>query len=700
MKTFPSFFHSLTTLFFFFSLSFQASPSESLYREIHQLISFKNVLPDKNLLQDWSSNKNPCTFNGVTCRDDKVTSIDLSSKPLNVGFSAVASSLMTLTGLESLFLSNSHINGSISDFKCSASLTSLDRSRNSLSGPVTTLTSLGSCSGLKFLNVSSNTLYFPGKVSGGSKLNSLEVLDLSSNSLSGANVVGWVLSYGCGELKHLAISGNKISGDVDVSRCVHLTFLDVSRCVNLKFLDVSSNNFSTRIPFLGDCSALQHFDISGNKLSGDFSRAISTCTELRSLSISGNQFVGLIPSLPLKSLQYLSLAENKFTGDTLTGLDLSGNDFHGTVPPFFGSCSLLESLVLSSNNYSGKLPMDYGYVTEDERSQNDVEIMLSSSIWWSDVNDSTIWEDQIFYVLAIIYGIVSIYSLIQFVRLQLRVLDYVWKTQHSFYFLHFVLPGVRAVVFIFRRNVLNMHSQIMQHIFLDIPSLGFFTTYALLVLAWASIYCQARSISTDGLNFSFFTITGIVYVVQISLWLLWMWKPVGVMLILSKMFLAGVSLFVALGFLLHGARLFLMIHRFPVESKGRRKKLQEIGYITIICFTGFLIRCIMMCFAAFYEGANLDVMDHPILNLIYYLLVEIIPFSLVMFILRKLPPKRDITPEDLHEKIMLSSLILWTDVNGSPIWEEQTFNVLAILYGILSIYYVLGLWFLSSGGMC
>ncbi|KAF8048027.1 hypothetical protein N665_2714s0003 [Sinapis alba] len=359
MKTFPSFF-----LFFFFlsfsSPSLQASsPSQSLNRETHhQLISFKNVLSDKNLLPDWSPDKNPCTFEGVTCKDNKISSVDLSSKPLNVGFSAVASSLLSLTGLESLFLSNSHINGSISGFKCSASLTSLDLSRNSISGPVSTLSSLSSCIGLKFLNISSNTLDFPGKISGGLKLSSsLEVLDLSTNLLSGANVAGWILSDGCGEMKHLAISGNKISGDVDVSRCV-----------NLEFLDLSSNNFSTGIPYLGDCSALQHLDISGNKLSGDFSRAISPCTNLRSLNISNNLFAGPISSLPLKSLQYLSLAENKFTGDipgllsgacgTLTGLDLSGNDFHGTVPPFFGSCSLLESLVLSSNNISGELPMD------------------------------------------------------------------------------------------------------------------------------------------------------------------------------------------------------------------------------------------------------------------------------------------------------------------------------------------------------
>ncbi|MFQ6653731.1 hypothetical protein Gotur_024980 [Gossypium turneri] len=75
-------------------------------------------------------------------------------------------------------------------------------------------------------------------------------------------------------------------------------------------------------------------------------------------------------------------------------------------------------------------------------------------------------------------------------------------------------------------------------------------------------------------------------------------------------------------------RLFLMLQRFPVKSKGRRKKLQEVyiyinavvvGYATTICFTCFLVRCIMMCFNAFDKGADLDVLNHPILNLIYYL---------------------------------------------------------------------------------
>jgi hypothetical protein len=37
---------------------------------------------------------------------------------------------------------------------------------------------------------------------------------------------------------------------------------------------------------------------------------------------------------------------------------------------------------------------------------------------------------------------------------------------------------------------------------------------------------------------------------------------------------------------------------------------------------------------------DLDVMAHPMLNIIYYSVVEIIPSAWVLYILRKLPPKR------------------------------------------------------------
>ncbi|XP_024024433.1 tobamovirus multiplication protein 3 [Morus notabilis] len=269
--------------------------------------------------------------------------------------------------------------------------------------------------------------------------------------------------------------------------------------------------------------------------------------------------------------------------------------------------------------------------------------LTDASSWWNDVNESPLWQDRIFHILAALYGVVAAVALIQLVRIQLRVPEYGWTTQKVFHFLNFVVNGVRALVFVFRRDVQKLQPEIAQHILLDLPSLVFFTTYALLVLFWAEIYYQARAVSTDGLRPSFLTINAVVYVIQIALWFISWWKPIPAVIILSKIFFAGVSLFAALGFLLYGGRLFLMLQRFPVESKGRRKKLQEVGYVTTICFSCFLIRCIMVCLNVFDKAADLDVLDHPILNLIYYLLVEILPSCLVLFILRKLPPKRGIT---------------------------------------------------------
>ncbi|KAL9680469.1 hypothetical protein QQ045_018348 [Rhodiola kirilowii] len=271
------------------------------------------------------------------------------------------------------------------------------------------------------------------------------------------------------------------------------------------------------------------------------------------------------------------------------------------------------------------------------------EGLKDATSWWDKVDESPLWQDRIFHVLAGLYAAVAAVALIQLVRIQMRVPEYGWTTQKVFHFLNFLVNGVRSVVFLFRRDVQKLHPEVMQHVVLDVPSLAFFTTYGLLVLFWAEIYYQARAVSTDHLRPNFYTTNGIVFAIQVVMWLILWWKPTHAMVALSKMFFAGVSLFAGLGFLLFGGRLFLMLQRFPEESKGRSKKLQEVGYVTTICFSCFLIRCIMECLNAFDKAANLDVLDHPILNLLYYLLVEILPSSLVLFILRKLPPKRGIT---------------------------------------------------------
>ncbi|PQQ16030.1 tobamovirus multiplication protein 1 [Prunus yedoensis var. nudiflora] len=131
-----------------------------------------------------------------------------------------------------------------------------------------------------------------------------------------------------------------------------------------------------------------------------------------------------------------------------------------------------------------------------------------------------------------------------------------------------------------------------------------------------------------------------MYFIQVCIWIyLWI-DDNSVVEFIGKIFIAAVSFVAALGFLIYGGRLFFMLRRFPIESKGRRKKLHEVGSVTAICFTCFLVRCFVVVLSAFDTDASLDVLDHPILNVIYYMLVEILPSALVLYILRKLPPKR------------------------------------------------------------
>lgn len=266
--------------------------------------------------------------------------------------------------------------------------------------------------------------------------------------------------------------------------------------------------------------------------------------------------------------------------------------------------------------------------------------LKAASDWWDEVDESQKWQDGIYYALCAAYSLVAAVALIQLIRIQLRVPEYGWTTQKIFHLMNVIVNGVRAILFGFHRDIFILKPKVLTVILLDLPGLLFFSTYTLLVLFWAEIYYQARSLSTDALRPAYYIINGAIYFIQACIWIYVGVNDNSVSEAVAKIFFAVVSLFAALGFLFYGGRLFFMLRRFPIESKGRRKKLNEVGFVTAICFTCFVIRCIVVALSAFDKDADLDVLDHPILNLIYYMLVEILPSALVLFILRKLPPKR------------------------------------------------------------
>ncbi|KAG5019378.1 hypothetical protein JHK87_015233 [Glycine soja] len=343
---------SLLLLFFLSVCSASSSSVPTL-----QLLSFKNSLPNPTLLPNWLPNQSPCSFTGITCNDTQhLTSIDLSGVPLTTNLTVIATFLLTLDNLQSLSLKSTNLSGPaampppLSHSKCASTLTSLDLSQNALSGSLNDMSFLSSCSNLQSLNLSSNLLEFD---SSHWKLHLL-VADFSYNKISGPGILPWLLNP---EIEHLALKGNKVTGETDFSGSN-----------SLQFLDLSSNNFSVTLPTFGECSSLEYLDLSANKYFGDIARTLSPCKSLVYLNFSSNQFSGPVPSLPSGSLQFVYLASNHFHGQiplpladlcsTLLQLDLSSNNLSGALPEAFGACTSLQSFDISSNLFAGALPMD------------------------------------------------------------------------------------------------------------------------------------------------------------------------------------------------------------------------------------------------------------------------------------------------------------------------------------------------------
>eukprot|EP00798_Chlamydomonas_sp_ICE-L_P020184 gene20184-26922_t len=257
---------------------------------------------------------------------------------------------------------------------------------------------------------------------------------------------------------------------------------------------------------------------------------------------------------------------------------------------------------------------------------------------WNNLENNPEFQHWANVGLAAAYGLIALVALIQLGRIQMRVPEYGWTTQKVFHLFNCLVCGIRCAIFLFRPQVESLQPPILKMILLDLPGI-------LLVLFWAEIYHQARSLPTSSLRPAFIGLNVAVMVVQAGFWVSSAQAPSPerqqMLYMLSELFLVFISLLAATGFLLYGGRLYLMLHRFPIESRGRRKKLKEVGMVTCICASCFLLRAAIISISAVDRvELEIDILGHPVLNVLYYSLVEILPAACVLYILRKLPPKR------------------------------------------------------------
>ena len=77
------------------------------------------------------------------------------------------------------------------------------------------------------------------------------------------------------------------------------------------------------------------------------------------------------------------------------------------------------------------------------------------------------------------------------------------------------------------------------------------------------------------------------------------------------------------------------------ESRRHPGRHLQVGVVTVVCTASFLARAaFVICATVDHHTFRIDVAQHPLVNLLYYVSVEIVPSATVLYVLRKLPPKR------------------------------------------------------------
>ncbi|KAJ1420898.1 Serine-threonine/tyrosine-protein kinase, catalytic domain [Sesbania bispinosa] len=391
------------------SLSFFSVVGQLPSQDILALLEFKKCIkhdPTGYVLNSWNEESIdfdgcPSSWNGVLCNGGSVAGVVLD----NLGLSADAdlSVFSNLTKLVKLSMSNNSISGklpeNIADFK---SLEFLDISNNLFSSSLPL--GIGNFGSLQNLSLAGNN--FSGPIPNSiSEMASIKSLDLSRNSLSGAlpasltklpSLVSLDLSHNgftgkipkgfdqVATLEKLDLHGNMLNGPLDVefmllSTATYVDFSDnmlsssdsqqqkfLTRISeSIKYLNLSHNQFTGSLvsgaeqPVFQDLKVL---DLSYNQLSGELP-GFDFVYDLQVLKLSNNRFSGLIPNGLLKGdslvLTELDLSANNLSGPlsiitstTLHFLNLSSNVFTGELPLLTGSCAILD---LSNNKLEGNL---------------------------------------------------------------------------------------------------------------------------------------------------------------------------------------------------------------------------------------------------------------------------------------------------------------------------------------------------------
>ncbi|KAL1359198.1 hypothetical protein HN51_004486 [Arachis hypogaea] len=357
----------LLLLFFFLGLSNGANNVTETTLKVLLEVKSSFLQDPLKVLADWRfNNTNYCSWNGITCNDDKtVVGINLSSSSLN---GSISPSLSRLQSLLHLDLSSNSLVGPIPVTLTNlTSLESLLLLSNQLTGHVPA--EFGSMLTLRILKLGDNLLtgFIPPSLGNLVKLN---FLGLAYNALAGTipTHLGQLT-----ELQQLVLKGNMLTGTIPV---------ELGNCSSLQILNLASNRLTGQLPSqLGELSELTDLVLMDNQLVGNIPKSLFQLGKLQILDLSMNNLTGEVPGEfgNLRELQNLSLSWNQFHGSTipstmcsnyaskLVSLSISDCGLHGVIPIELAQCVSLKVLDLANNSLSGSIsPFIIGNLTNLE----------------------------------------------------------------------------------------------------------------------------------------------------------------------------------------------------------------------------------------------------------------------------------------------------------------------------------------------
>jgi len=221
-------------------------------------------------------------------------------------------------------------------------------------------------------------------------LNKLEVLKLSDNKLKG--IIDFNSFYQLKKLKHLDMSRNDLSGEVDVLLSPAIEHLDLSQnnltsLINFKFrgsqntletLYLSQNNIRQNVSRILENipRTLKELVLVENHVQGSLPNPLPVLAHLERFIMRSNDMEGQIPDMSqsFQQLQELDLSHQKQDNGGLSGsipagwtnlldlalLDISANNLKGVIPLDLGNLPKLRKLIVSNNELSGDIPPELG----------------------------------------------------------------------------------------------------------------------------------------------------------------------------------------------------------------------------------------------------------------------------------------------------------------------------------------------------